>query len=290
MVIPYLKSIRYLNLLLLSILFWGLMIYQYQRELTPELDHFWLFTAILFTTICGYQINNYYDIPSDKINQKAIDKLSEGFYLKSYFLHFFFSFLVLFISDLSGQWFLLIMFTHLALIAYSARIKNWPLLGNIIIAILCSILVIIPEGLNKANFNFEDFNLAKNTNMVYVSFCFALTLIREIIKDMEDINGDKAVNSKTLPIILGIKSTKFILGICSAGICFVIINCLLASPKSWEFVIFFILLISLVILFIYRLIKANEQASFKELSKLIKVKFLTATIWLYFISFYHEFA
>ena len=131
--------------------------------------------------------------------------------LSEAFLHFFFSFLVLFISDLSGQWFLLIMFTHLALIAYSTRIKNWPLLGNIIIAILCSILVIIPEGLNKANFNFEDFNLAKNTNMVYVSFCFALTLIREIIKDMEDINGDKAVNSKTLPIILGIKSTKFIL-------------------------------------------------------------------------------
>ena len=82
MVISYLKSIRYLNLLLLSILFWGLMIHQYQRELTPELDHFWLFIAILFTTICGYQINNYYDIPSDKINQKAIDKLSEGFYLK----------------------------------------------------------------------------------------------------------------------------------------------------------------------------------------------------------------
>jgi len=289
MVISYLKSIRYLNLLLLSILFWGLMIHQYQRELIPELDHFWLFTAILFTTICGYQINNYYDIPTDKINQKAIDKLSEDFYLKSYFLHFFFSFLVLFISDLAGQWFLLIMFTHLALIAYSARIKNWPLLGNIIIAILCSILVIIPEGLNKASFNFEDFNLAKNTNMVYVSFCFALTLIREIIKDMEDINGDKAVNGKTLPIILGIKSTKFILGICSVGICYVIINSLLASPKSWEFVIFFVLVISLVIFFIYRLIKANEQASFKELSKLIKFKFLTATIWLYFISFYHEF-
>ena len=289
MVISYLKSVRYLNLLLLSILFWGLMIHQYQRELIPELDHFWLFTAILFTTICGYQINNYYDIPSDKINQKAIDKLNESFYLKSYFLHFFFSFLVLFISDLAGQWFLLIMFTHLALIAYSARIKNWPLLGNIIIAILCSILVIIPEGLNKASFNFEDFNLAKNTNMVYVSFCFALTLIREIIKDMEDINGDKAVNGKTLPIILGIKSTKFILGICSVGICYVIINSLLASPKSWEFVIFFVLIISLVIFFIYRLIKANEQASFKELSKLIKFKFLTATIWLYFISFYHEF-
>ena len=289
MVISHLKSVRYLNLLLLSILFWGLMIHQYQRELIPELDHFWLFTAILFTTICGYQINNYYDIPSDKINQKAIDKLNESFYLKSYFLHFFFSFLVLFISDLAGQWFLLIMFTHLALIAYSARIKNWPLLGNIIIAILCSILVIIPEGLNKASFIFEDFNLAKNTNMVYVSFCFALTLIREIIKDIEDINGDKVVNSKTLPIILGIKSTKFILGICSVGICYVIINSLLASPKSWEFVIFFVLIISLVIFFIYRLIKANEQASFKELSKLIKFKFLTATILLYFISFYHEF-
>ena len=205
MVISYLNSIRYINLLLLSVLFWGLMIHQYHRELTPETDHFWLYTAILFTTICGYHINNYYDIKSDKINQKAIDKLSEGFYLKSYLLHFFISFLVLLISDLSGQWFLVIMFTHLALIAYSARIKNWPLLGNIIVAILCSILVIIPESINKANFNFEDLNLANNTNMIYVIFCFGLTLIREITKDMEDIKGDKAVNSKTLPVISGIK-------------------------------------------------------------------------------------
>ena len=90
MVKNYFKSIRLLNLLLLSFIFWGLMLNSYCSGLDFKIDHFLLFLSIITTTASGYLINNYYDIKSDELNNKFIIGLNAKFFINSYFIHFYF--------------------------------------------------------------------------------------------------------------------------------------------------------------------------------------------------------
>ena len=85
MVKNYFKSIRILNLLLLSFIFWGLMLNLYYSGLDFKIDHFLLFLSIINTTASGYLINNYYDIKSDELNNKFISGLNAKFFINSYF-------------------------------------------------------------------------------------------------------------------------------------------------------------------------------------------------------------
>ena len=73
MVKKYFKAIRIKNLALLGLIFWGLMLHIYSEGFSFEIDHFLLFTSVIITTASGYLINNYYDINSDKINNKNVE-------------------------------------------------------------------------------------------------------------------------------------------------------------------------------------------------------------------------
>jgi 4-hydroxybenzoate polyprenyltransferase len=104
------------------------------------------------------------------------------------------------------------------LVFYNAKLKNYPLIGNVVVAFILGLSFIYAGSV----FNNID------PLMVPAFLAFGLTLIREIVKDIADIKGDQAINSKTLPIVWGknksIKLCAFlsiILGIC-AFILFVI--------------------------------------------------------------------
>ena len=84
------------------------------------------------------------------------------------------------------------------LILYEIILKKIPLIGNIIISLLVgSVFIYTEAGLtNSINMTWKIFILA-----------FLLNLIREIIKDIQDISGDNANNIKTLPLFIGINKT-----------------------------------------------------------------------------------
>ena len=128
MVKNYFKAVRLLNLALLSFIFWGLMLHIYATGIAFEINHVYLFLAAITTTASGYLINNYYDLQSDKINNKSIIDLDSGYYLKSYFIHFSLSFFFLLISSLFGGWFLLILFLHILVLLYSLKLQHLPLI------------------------------------------------------------------------------------------------------------------------------------------------------------------
>ncbi|MCX6292029.1 MAG: geranylgeranylglycerol-phosphate geranylgeranyltransferase [Bacteroidetes bacterium] len=88
---------------------------------------------------------------------------------------------------------------------YASYYKKRFLIGNFIVALLSSLSLLL-VGLYEPAFypNLEYL-------LVYVVFALALSLIREIIKDMEDVDGDERAQCKSLPIIAGIKTTKYIL-------------------------------------------------------------------------------
>ena len=283
MVKKYLKSIRIKNLALLGLIFWGLMLHNYSESFSFKIDHLLLFTSIIITTASGYLINNYYDINSDKINNKNIEDLSKTFYGNCYLLHLFTSLLVLFISDLSPGWLNLVIISHILVYLYSLKFQHWPVIGNLLVALLSSTVLLIPDWLTGTFWELENFNLSENLNQIFVIFCFLLTIKREIVKDMEDIQGDLKTGSYTLAIVAGQKFSKIILSILVLISIGFLIICVLESILNIQNIFFFLTMISLLVAFLYKTYLSFEKSDFKTLSNLLKINFLAAGIWLYIL-------
>ena len=283
MVKKYFKAIRIKNLVLLGLIFWGLMLHNYSENFSFKLDHLLLFISIIITTASGYLINNYYDLVSDKINNKNIKDLSKTFYGNCYLLHLLSSLLILFISDLSPGWLNLVIITHVLVFLYSLKLQHLPIIGNLVVALLCSIVLIIPYWLTGEFWELENFNLSENLNQIFVIFCFLLTIKREIVKDIEDIHGDLKTGSYTLPIVTGQKFTKVILGLLVLISIGFLITCVLGSILNIQNIFFFITMISLLVTFLYKTYLSLEKSDFKTLSTLLKINFLAAGIWLYIL-------
>jgi len=283
MVKKYFKAIRIKNLALLGLIFWGLMLHNYSESFSFEIDHFLLFTSVIITTASGYLINNYYDINSDKINNKNIEDLSKTFYGNCYLLHLFTSLLVLFISDLSPGWLNLVIISHILVYLYSLKFQHWPVIGNLLVALLSSTVLLIPYWLTGTFWELENFNLSENLNQIFVIFCFLLTIKREIVKDMEDIQGDLKTGSHTLAIVAGQKFSKIILSILVLISIGFLIICVLESILNIQNIFFFLTMISLLVAFLYKTYLSFEKSDFKTLSNLLKINFLAAGIWLYIL-------
>ena len=283
MVKKYFKAIRIKNLVLLGLIFWGLMLHNYSENFSFKLDHLLLFISIIITTASGYLINNYYDLVSDKINNKNIKDLSKTFYGNCYLLHLLSSLLILFISDLSPGWLNLVIITHVLVFLYSLKLQHLPIIGNLVVALLCSIVLIIPYWLTGEFWELENFNLSENLNQIFVIFCFLLTIKREIVKDIEDIHGDLKTGSYTLPIVTGQKFSKVILGLLVLISIGFLITCVLGSILNIQNIFFFITMISLLVTFLYKTYLSLEKSDFKTLSNLLKINFIAAGIWLYIL-------
>ena len=283
MVKKYFKAIRIKNLALLGLIFWGLMLHNYSESFSFEIDHFLLFSSVVITTASGYLINNYYDLNSDKINNKNIEDLSKTFYGNCYLLHLFTSLLVLFISDLSPGWLNLVIISHILVYLYSLKFQHWPVIGNLLVALLSSTVLLIPYWLTGTFWELENFNLSENLNQIFVIFCFLLTIKREIVKDMEDIQGDLKTGSYTLAIVAGQKFSKLILCILVLISIGFLIICVLDSILNIQNIFFFLTMISLLVAFLYKTYLSFEKSDFKTLSNLLKINFLAAGIWLYIL-------
>jgi 4-hydroxybenzoate polyprenyltransferase len=283
MVKKYFKAIRIKNLSLLGLIFWGLMLHNYSESFSFEIEHLLLFVCVIITTASGYLINNYFDLNSDKINNKNIEDLSKTFYRNCYLLHLLTSLLVLFISDLSPGWLNLVIITHILVYLYSLKLQHWPIIGNLLVALLSSIVLLIPYWLSGDFWELENFNISENLNQIFVIFCFLLSMKREIVKDMEDIQGDLKTGSYTLAIVAGQKFSKVILSVLVLISIGFLIICILESILNIQNIFFFLTMISLLFAFLYKTHLSFEKSDFKTLSNLLKINFLVAGIWLYIL-------
>ena len=281
MVKNYLKSVRITNLILLGVLFWGIMYQTYNNEFSFCIDHLLLFLAIISTTASGYLINNYYDIRSDEINGKSLLKLTSNYLIKGYFLHFILSFVFLVISNLDGGWFIFNLFLHVLLLLYSLKLQHLPILGNLIVAILCAMVILIPMRLSNQYFNFFNFNLEENSAILYAVFCFIITLKREVIKDIEDYKGDKTIGSHTLPIVLGISFTKVYIYLLIIAELLYMFLCIQETIYELSFTLFYLIQFCIIIYISYKIYSNSKYEEFKASSMLVKLQFLFAGIALY---------
>ena len=187
------------------------------------------FVMILFASILiaagGYIINDYFDVNIDEVNKPGslvIDKIVSRRW--AILWHFIFSVagVLLTVFAVAGKNQFYLVFANLGTVAllwfYSARLKKSFFLGNLTISILVAwtILIMFLSKMNvSAAFGMESgyqIRLFRLT-ILYAVFAFIATLIRELIKDVEDMPGDRRFGAKTLPIKWGIPVSKFIISV-----------------------------------------------------------------------------
>ena len=168
-----------------------------------------LVLAALLVAAAGYIINDYYDVKIDAINRP--DRLVIGRVVgrrMAMLIHVLLSSagvgLAGWLHPVLGA---VTLGTALLLWGYSARFKRVALVGNVSIATLTAALVLLPElQLQLAR------NEAHSVVWPYALAAFLLTVVREIVKDVEDMRGDAQHSCRTLPLVWGVARTKWVAG------------------------------------------------------------------------------
>tara|TARA_R110002072_G_scaffold71681_15_gene171776 strand:+ start:3064 stop:3981 length:918 start_codon:yes stop_codon:yes gene_type:complete len=234
---------------------------------------------IVFATVCvvagGYIINNFYDVKADKINRpykagldsfvKQETKLSLYFTLN--FVGFVFGFLV---SWRAALFFSVYIF---AIWFYSHKLKRYPLTG----LISATIITILPFFVIFVYFK----NFSKII-FVHAIFLFLVIMVRELIKDLENMKGAVASNYKTFPVAYGEKNTKLIsIGLLLMTLVPVIF--LLNYPAiTYMRYYFYVALVSLIIIGTV-LLKSSKKQHYTILHTTLKVLLLIGVLSLVFI-------
>ena len=194
----YIMIIRPLNVFLggLTILISSLIIKYEGPAISVILPVF----VVMFFTIGANTLNDYFDYEIDKINRPD-RAISSGLVLRNHALILsLFSLVVgvLIALRLNKDSQLLSIGVSLPLIiAYNVKLKNYPLIGNIIVSLILAMSFIY------AGLVFEK----TEPLIIPALLAFGLTLIREIVKDLADIKGDKSAGLMTFPIVYGKKKT-----------------------------------------------------------------------------------
>ncbi|WP_238388090.1 geranylgeranylglycerol-phosphate geranylgeranyltransferase [Hymenobacter sediminis] len=161
--------------------------------------------AALSVGAAGYIINDYYDVKIDAINRPGRLVVGKVVNRRHAMLgHLLLSGLGIVVSGaLSPLLGVVNLGSALLLWGYSVRFKRVALVGNVSIATLTAALVLLPELQARTG---------NSAVWGYALAAFLLTVVREIIKDVEDMRGDAQHDCRTLPIVWGIARTKWVAG------------------------------------------------------------------------------
>ena len=223
----------------------------------------------------GYIINDYYDVKIDLINKPGRVVIGKEVARRyALLLHSLLS-----VTGSAMGFFLnwkigIISFSSAFLLWwYSNDLKRQPFVGNFLVALLTGLSIFLVNIL---------YSIHQPWVTIYALFAFAMTLVREIVKDMEDLKGDNTFGCKTLPIIWGIWKTKlfiyFLLLIFFVTV--VEINFQFSQLPIYYFTALFF--VPLVLLFA-RLIRADTKQDFHGLSQWCKVIMLLGIASMIFI-------
>ncbi|SRR6056297_1802520 len=301
----YLKLVRYPNLLIVIItqylMRWCIiepMLEVNGFELQLSSFHFALLVvATVLITAAGYVINDYFDTHTDFLNRPktvlvgtVISRRSAiifhsvlnviavliGFYLAYKINMVFLGFVFLIVTGL--LWF------------YSTTYKRQFLVGNILVAFLTALvpLMVVLFEIPLLNEAYREILIKNNANFMYIFywvlafsfFAFITNLMREIIKDIEDFEGDSAYGRNSLPVVLGVKTSKTIT-ISLAVIVLAALNYIYIKYLEDSItIIYFSLFLYLPFLFlIARLIYAKTKKQFRNIGNILKIIMLLGILY-----------
>lgn len=301
----YLRLVRVPNLLIIAFMQFKMkvavidpILQSYNIPSSSGFNLLLLILATVFTAAGGYVLNDYFDVRIDAVNKpqkqivgKVISKkqamllyqvltfagvvcgLLLSYLLKSFTLSF------IFLMAPGLLWF------------YSSNYKRQFLIGNIVIAFNTALSVLIVAIAEVAFLSLTYGEAVFRTPVPghiygwltgFSIFAFLLTLIREIIKDMEDIEGDREMECRTMPIKWGISKTKIVVYLLiilvMVGLIYVNVRFIPFEGNLTIRYIIFGLELPLLIL-AYMIFKAQSTADYHQASTLCKFIMLVGILY-----------
>jgi 4-hydroxybenzoate polyprenyltransferase len=266
----FFRLIRVQNLLIIVFSQYLCAIYLLEGISVTNIELFLLSLSTVFLAAAGYIINDYYDVKIDYVNKP--NRVIVGKVLKRrvvLFSHSLLNFTAIGIGFYLNWKIAAIHFTSAFLLwLYSNQLKRLPFIGNLTVAFLTGISISI------VSIYFGQKAILIN---IYAVFAFSISLIREIIKDMEDWKGDATFGCKTLPIIFGLRKTKLIV-YSFIGLFGFLIFYLTQFLENNILYYYFSGLTLFIIYFVHRLSTADKVKDFHFLSTYCKVIMLSGII------------
>ncbi len=287
----FLQLIRYKNLLMLG--FVQLLFAYFLNAHSSSYNLFHLFLLIastLFIATAGNIINDVFDVEIDRINKPKKLIVSKHISIKfakiiygflntiGLLLGFYLCYLV---NQLNYLW--IFVGIIIALYYYSKSLKGIALLGNIIVSLLIGITVLMVYLFHFPNVAFQDKDALYSYFIVYSVLAFSINLLREILKDIEDIDGDYSQGLKTLPILIGRKRTQQVLFYLAIILFFGIILLISASKKVPLQLFSFVFIIIPLGYFMYKIKDNESNTEIPKLSTLLKIIMLFGMLSVLFL-------
>jgi 4-hydroxybenzoate polyprenyltransferase len=182
----------------------------------------------------------------------------------------------------------------LLLFVYSISLKKKLLSGNILISLLTAWVILVVSWCEASNL-LQPAAIGSYTEKItritflYAGFAFVISLIREVVKDMEDIEGDRRYGCRTMPIAWGIQATKVFVAVWLVVLiaALSIVQFYVLQFRWWLSAAYCIIftIVPLVLIF-KRLFKANTSADYHQLSSWIKVVMFTGILSMIFFRWY----
>ena len=311
---PYLQLLRVGNLTFVAILLYVMEKWVatplLQLEQFGELMPWWVLTLLIVSVVGiaagGYVINDYFDVKIDRINRPD-NLVVTRIISRDAAMNLFYGLTA--VGVIAGtvvawwahSWTLL--FTYVVIPGllwfYSASYKRMFLVGNLVVAFASAIVPLLVAIANADYLHHLYQNALAYSPIVgelyvwtggFAAFAFLLTWVREIVKDIEDIEGDREMECRTLPIVWGDKVAKIIATILLVVIATLIVYILFAVlPFSHEwkslptrYVVFGLIvpiLCSIVLLW-----AANNRTEYHRVQTIIKFTMFMGMLFSYVIA------
>jgi len=250
----------------------------------------------------GYIINDYFDINIDQINKptaNVVDKIVSRRWAMAW--HFVLSgvgiLLSAWVAWRTGFWYILLgnFLCVLLLFGYSVSLKRKLLFGNILISLLTAWVILV---IGLAEFTSPVFTNSQileasgkiiRISFLYGGFAFISSLIREAIKDIEDMQGDEKYGCRTMPIKWGVNAAKVYIAVWLVVILalLIILQVYVARFEWWWAMTYSIVfIIAPFVLIFLQLFRAKEHRDYHRLSNWTKMVMLTGILSMIFFYFY----
>jgi 4-hydroxybenzoate polyprenyltransferase len=277
--------------------------YSADIEQTVTEYHFFLIVCTyVLIAAAGYIINDYFDLDIDLINKPGKVFITNGISKRQALIWYAWlnigaiaCSVYVDLTSTSKMGGISATICVLLLYFYSRIWKKRFLIGNVLVAAITAWSITVLTCL-EGNLHWPAATAYLTLNMneiflltiLYTAFAFIVSLIREVVKDMEDISGDRQYGCRTMPIVWGIRASRNFVAICLVVLILMLIvtGTYLKTMLWWPFIVYTLLFILIPLLrILIKLFQAQQAADFNKLSKHIKLVMLTGILSMIFFKY-----
>ena len=230
--------------------------------------------AAAFTLSAGNIINDIYDLGIDKVNRPErplpSGKISKNSALILYFLLIAASLILSWFINLYA--FIIVIIATILLVLYSKFLKRVLFIGNILVALLTG-LVFIFGGVAVRN---------PSAAIIPALFAFLINFIREVVKDMQDVDGDKNAGVNTFPIRYGFQKSKILILLMTFTLILYTLYPFVARLYKIEYFIIVMIIVNPILVFSLKILfKDRSIKNLNMISNLLKLSMVFGLIAIY---------